>query len=417
MYSPEQDIQLGRQAAAQVRQQVDVVDNADLQNYVGAIGKRLAATRDAGKYPYTFTLINDKNINAFALPGGPVFINSGTIAAADNEAQLAGVMAHEIAHVALRHGTNQASKANILQVPAAIAGAVLGQGGAAAQLGQIGLGVGLNALILKYSRTAESQADALGSHIMAEAGYNPVEMAQFFEKLEAEGGSGAPQFLSDHPNPGNRVRAVQAEIRTLPQADYTEYRVADATRFKHMKQLVAQLPPPRRGVQRAGAEVPQAPTGGYQQLQAGTFTLEYPNGWQPFEDKQTGTVAIGPRQGFIQDASGKVSIGYGALLSVYKPARNRDLRQATAELIQTLQQSNPAMRASSNPAAVTVSGHSGLITNLTAESPYGGAERDVLLTVAKPEGLFYMVFIAPDRSWAQLQPIFEHVAQSIRFPG
>jgi predicted Zn-dependent protease len=155
VYSPDQDIQIGKEAAAEVRQQVDIVDNRALQEWVDRIGERLTARPEAEKYPYDFTLINDDSINAFALPGGPIFVHSGLIDAADNEAEFAGVMAHEISHVALRHGTSQASKANMIQLPAVLAGAVIGQDSALAQLGQLGLGLGVNSVFMKYSREAE----------------------------------------------------------------------------------------------------------------------------------------------------------------------------------------------------------------------------------------------------------------------
>ncbi|HET8549023.1 MAG TPA: M48 family metallopeptidase [Bryobacteraceae bacterium] len=412
LYSPEQDIELGRQAAAQVRQQVDIVRDLALQDYIRTIGQKLASTPEAGNFPYEFTLTNDPSINAFALPGGPVFIHSGLIQAAENEAQVAGVMAHEIAHVALRHGTSQASKANLLQLPAAIAGAVLGQG-VGGQLGQIGVGLGLNALVLRYSRRAESEADALGAKIMARAGYNPVEMARFFEKLEAEGGSRAPEFLSDHPNPGNRIRNVQAEIMTFPRAEYA----SDTGQFSRIKQVVARLPAPDRNVQRARTQPPPmaTPSGGFRELTGGTFALAYPAEWEAFSDNQSGTVAIGPRQGFVQDSMGRVSVGYGAILSYYRPVQARNLREATGELVQVLQQSNPNMQVARNPGRVNVSGFAGLMTELVSASPFGGPERDFLLTVARPEGIFYMVFVAPDRAWAQIQPAFEQMVQSIRF--
>jgi predicted Zn-dependent protease len=242
LFSQEQDIQLGREAAAEVRKQVDVVQNSELQSYIAELGSRLSRNPDAGAYPYSFTLVNDPTLNAFALPGGPVFVHTGILAAAENEAQLAGVMAHEISHVALRHGTNQASKANIAQLPAVLAGAAVGQGSTLAQLAQLGIGLGFNSLLLKYSRDAEREADSLGAHLMAQAQYNPIEMARFFEKLEAEGGSRAPDFLSSHPSPGNRVKNVEAEIRTLPASSYTE----GTGRLARMKALVSQLPPPRK---------------------------------------------------------------------------------------------------------------------------------------------------------------------------
>jgi len=243
LFSRQQDVQLGQEAAAQVSREVEIVDNRTLQDYVSTLGRVLASQPESGDWPYRFTLINDKSINAFALPGGPVYLHSGLFNPADNEAQLVGVVAHEISHVALRHGTNQASKAQIAQLPAVLAGAALGQGSLIAQLGQIGIGIGFNSVLLKYSRDAENQADALGTRIMARAGYNPLEMAHFFEKLEAQGGSGAPQFLSSHPNPGNRLQAVEAEIRTLPQRSYN----ANTGRFSQMKSLAAGLPPPRKG--------------------------------------------------------------------------------------------------------------------------------------------------------------------------
>ena len=131
------------------------------------------------------------------------------------------MMAHEISHVALRHGTNQASKANLIQLPAMLAGAVVGNGSMLGQLAQLGIGLGANSVLLKYSRDAETHADMLGARMMAKAGYNPIEMARFFEKLEAQGGSSGPQFLSSHPNPGNRMRAIQEEIQYMPRANYT----------------------------------------------------------------------------------------------------------------------------------------------------------------------------------------------------
>src|SRR4051812_45605377 len=155
VFKPQQDIQLGKEAKQQVEQQQPVVHDARITNYLEGLGQRLARSPHAGDWPFSFQAINDKNINAFALPGGPMFVNTATIVAADNEAQLAGVMAHEMSHVVLRHGTHQATKAQALQLPAAIAGAVLG-GGMMGQLGRLGIGLGANSLLLHYSRDAEA---------------------------------------------------------------------------------------------------------------------------------------------------------------------------------------------------------------------------------------------------------------------
>src|SRR6266481_9130801 len=216
LFSKQQDIQLGQQAAAEVRKQSRPVSSPELQDYIRRIGERLAATpdvRDSG-FQFTFTLVNDKSINAFALPGGPTFVNTGLVLAADNEAQIAGVLGHEMSHVILRHGTNQASKAKLIELPALL-GSQMAGGSMAGQLAQLGIGLGAGSVLLKFSRTAESQADLMGSHLMAESGYNPLEMARFFEKLNSEGGQRAPQFLSDHPNPDNRQKAIEEEAKKL----------------------------------------------------------------------------------------------------------------------------------------------------------------------------------------------------------
>src|SRR3954453_19553809 len=244
LFSKQQDIQLGREAAAQVERQMQVVHDPTLEGVVQRIGQQLSSNPKAGGFPYTFKVVNDKSINAFALPGGPTFVQTGLLSAIDNEAQLAGVMAHEISHVALRHGTNQASKANLLQLPAMIAGAVIGNGGLLGQLAQVGIGLGFNSVLLKYSRDAEKQADLLGAQLMADAGYNPLEMARFFEKLAAQGGSRSATFFSDHPDPGDRTRYVEEEVRELPQRNYT---ITGTGQLDEVKSRLASLPSSPRG--------------------------------------------------------------------------------------------------------------------------------------------------------------------------
>jgi predicted Zn-dependent protease len=237
-FSKQQDVQLGQEAAQEVRKKYPTVHNHFLQDYVRRIGERLAATpaaRESG-FPFTFTVLHDKQVNAFALPGGPMFIFSGLLKTVDNEAQLAAVMAHEMSHVILRHGTHEVSKARMIEIPALLAGEVLGSRSLLTKLTTMGA----NSFILKFSRDSESDADALGAHLMADAGYDPVEMARFFRKLQSIGGQGnsrLAQFLSDHPNPGNRERAIEAEAQTISGRSYG-FQTGD---FPRMKADVASL--------------------------------------------------------------------------------------------------------------------------------------------------------------------------------
>ena len=241
LFNKDQDIQLGKEAAAQVEKQYEVVRDPQLQRYIDTLGGKLARSRYAANFPYTFKVVADDSINAFALPGGPMFIHTGLIKEAESEAQLAGVMSHEMSHVALRHGTNQASKANLIQLPALLAGQVAG-GSMLGSLAQAGIGLGANSVLLKFSRTAESQADYNGALIMSDAGYNPIELARFFEKLEAQSGKQgrAAEFFSSHPNPGNRVQAIEALIPQLPPKQYSE---GDVSGFQQAHAIVMRLPP------------------------------------------------------------------------------------------------------------------------------------------------------------------------------
>ena len=248
LFSKEQDVQVGQESAAQVRKQMTMVKDPFLNQYVSNVGKRLANAQEAkdSGFPFTFEVVADPSINAFALPGGPMFINTGLLKAVDNEAQLAGVMGHEMSHVILRHGTNRATKSQMIQLPAVL-GSQMAGGSMMGQLAQIGIGLGANSVLLKFSRGAESQADLLGSHLMAESGYDPVQMAKFFQKLEADGGARGPQFFSDHPNPGNRQAAIQREVTRMPQQHYG-YQTGQ---FQRMKQIAAAIkePPPKQPAQ------------------------------------------------------------------------------------------------------------------------------------------------------------------------
>ena len=249
LFSKQQDVQLGEESATQVRKQMTVINDPVLTAYVNKVGKRLVASQEAQQsgFPFTFEVIADPSINAFALPGGHMFIHTGLLRAVDNEAQLAGVMGHEMSHVILRHGTNQASKANLIQLPAALAAQMAGKGSMLGQLAQLGIGIGAGSVLLKFSRNAESQADLMGSHLMAEGGYDPMEMARFFTKLGSLTGSpgqgfagSVAQFMSDHPNPDNRERAIEREASVLPQQSYG-YQTGD---FKRMKDVVAKIHEP-----------------------------------------------------------------------------------------------------------------------------------------------------------------------------
>jgi beta-barrel assembly-enhancing protease len=426
LFSPQQDIELGREAAAQVEKEQPLVHNAEISNYLTGLVQRLARSPHAGTgFPFSVKAISDKSVNAFALPGGPLYVYTGLISLAGNEGQLVGVLAHEMSHIKLRHGTNQASKANLIQLPLMLAGG-LGGSGILGQLAQVGIGLGANSVLLKMSRTAETQADYNGAQIMAEAGYNPIEMAQLFEKLQAQGGQTTAQFLSDHPNPGNRVKAVQDEIQQMPRRSYT----ADTRQFARIKDVVAHLPAPGqlRGKYEDGHTAPAAPasrpSGRLTQYQGRGFAFAYPDNWQTFGDaKSAAMVTMAPPDGIVQNRNGRIAIGYGVAVSYYLPEsdeielrRNTDrLRTDTDDLVRQLQQADGNMRMG-RQREIQLGGYPAMLTTLSGTSPFQGeSEVDQLVTVVRPQGLWYMVFISPESEARDIQPVFDQILRSVKF--
>lgn len=418
LFSKDQDIQLGKEGAAEIEKQVNLVDNRDVNEYIQTIGRKLASAPEADSYPYSFKVVFDDSINAFALPGGPTYVHTGLILAAENEAQLAGVIAHEISHVALRHGTNQASKANLIGLGAMLGGGLVG-GSLSGQLAQLGIGFGANSVLLKFSRSAERDADILGVRIMSHAGYNPIEMARFFEKLEAETGrrSGVAEFFSSHPNPGNRMKRVEEEIRYLPRRTYD----ADTGQLPRIQSILRGLtPPPKKQPPKAEggrpaegpAPAPRVePAARFRQFQGREFSLSYPENWQAQASPNSSEVSFAPPGGVVQSGA----IGLGAIANLRPLAGSGlDLERATENLIQEFRRANPSLRDSGRRRRLRVDGSEALAATLESASPFGGTEVDLLVTVAHPRGLYYMIFVAPQQQYAQHQAVFERMLASVR---
>jgi len=233
LFSPEQDIQLGEASAEEIMRQVVVLRDERTGAYVQRLGERVAAAAPGYKFSYKFVVVASSEVNAFALPGGYVFVNEGAIEAARTEGELAGVLAHEIAHVSLRHGTTQASRAYLARTAVSVINTVaaVGQGDfwrVAAAAG----GAGADRFFLRSNRAAELQADAEGARLLAEAGFNPRDMADFFERLNEREGVREDSVASDHPDPASRVEAIAKVVATLGRP---AERTRDSEEFRRIK--------------------------------------------------------------------------------------------------------------------------------------------------------------------------------------
>jgi beta-barrel assembly-enhancing protease len=421
LFSPEQDAQLGRQVSRDAERQVPMLNDARVDAYLNSLGRRLAAHAPYHYFQYQFKCVNDRAINAFALPGGFVYINRGVLEAADNEAQVAGVMAHEISHVELRHGTNQATKAYAWQVPLGVLGGALGNNAVGAVAQAIG-GFAVNSVLLKYSRTAESQADILGTQILYDSGYDARAMAQFFEKIEAESKGRSPaEFFSNHPSPEHRIERVNDEVEKLggPPSGYK----TDSAEFREIKRYVLSLPAPPKGgrppQQASGGRSrrPDQPSSHLQSYENEALRMSYPDNWRP--NGQGSAVSFVPAGGVVDDGRGKGALAYGMIVNIFEPHHDRSepvtVEDATDQLIDDMRHSNPGMRVVRQHERIRLDGERGLSTYLSNDSPASGRETDWLVTVLRPEGLIYFVCVAPEREYDEYDRTFEAMLNSVRF--
>jgi Zn-dependent protease with chaperone function len=420
-FSPQEDINLGRRAATDAVKQLPLCNAPRVDAYLTQLGTRLAQRLPTGgvQYPFEFHCVNDKAVNAFALPGGYVFINRGAIEAADNEAQLAGVMAHELSHVALRHGTNQATKAMLAETGLGIFGAVFGDSTGGALLTTLG-SFTAGGVLLRYSRTAESQADVMGTQVLYDAGYDPRAMAQFFEKLEAETkGKNPPEFFSDHPNPEHRVGRVDEEVEKLGGVSPNAKR--DSAEFEAIKREVLALPVVKKPTPGAAATVaaPAPPSRNLAEYQAGSYALKYPDNWKKYPDSNGGGVSFAPEGGVLDDGSGHSALAYGLIIGVAQakgdPNEGNALNIATSQMIQDLQKANPSMKITRQGERLRLNGQPGLSTYVSNVSPAGGQETDWVVSVLRPEGLLYFVCVAPQSAFDNYDKTFSSILDSVRF--
>jgi Zn-dependent protease with chaperone function len=458
---------LGLQAAAQVYKTMPVLpDNSPETQYIRQLGNKLVATIPPQySWPFEFHVVAQKEINAFALPGGPMFVNIGTITAVANEAELAGVMAHEMSHVYMQHSAKQADKAQWTGLLAGLASGIAGAtlGGVVGQAAQMGIQFGAQGLTLKYSRGDEAQADAVGAIILYKAGYNPQALADFFQKLESQNAGAPPQWLSDHPDPGNRTLAIEKEIRNWPPENYTTNSASfekakahamgmkaytgeeiaagaksgqwaalnqkNGAVFKPTGPAALNASSPASGMPGPSVpEIPTVPAVSLRQVQPndklvtadlGRMKIARPDNWQVMMPKQQGdSLKIAPQAGLT--AAG---VGYGVIINgVMAPeGENLTIDQITADLVRDMEHSG-GIKAAAKPQAITINGVQGRAVVMQSQSPFRNpagnpqVERDWMVTLPHRDGsIIFMVFVAPEAEFSLFQPTYEAMLKSVQF--
>jgi len=436
-YKISDDVKVGRQAAAEVERQMPIFNDRDATDYVSRVGERLASSIPQQfqhpEFDYYFKIVNARDINAFALPGGPMYVNRGMIEAARNEGEMAGVMAHELSHVALRHGTAQASKAQKYGTAAGILGilgAVIGgPAGAAAQIAGQGVGV----YFLKFSREYETEADILGAQIMARAGYDPRDLANMFKTLEQQSGGGGGGFLSDHPSPSNRYARINQEaaylrienpIRDTPDFSRIQARLRSGGRAPSMEEIArgGQRYPsgettgnyPNNYPDSAPRGRVEGPSSRYQNysLMGGVVSVSVPRNWRELQDNNS--VWFAPEGGYGQYQN-QVVYTHGVSFGLAQTQRG-SLQQTTQEFLNSLTQGNGSMRQRVGLQRTTVDGRTGMTTSLTnVNEATGRAEVVTVVTTLLRNGrLLYMIAVAPENESASYQTAFRNSLRSVQ---
>ena len=428
-YKVQEDVQIGRQSAAEVERQLPILDDYEATRYVQRVGERLVngipAQFRQPAFDYQFKVVNASDINAFALPGGPMYVNRGMIEAARTEGEMAGVMAHEISHIALRHGTSQATKQSnplnqIGTIGLILGGAILG-GESGAQLGALGA----QAWMTKYSRDYEEKADILGAQIMANAGYDPRDLANMFRTIESQsGGSRGPEWLSSHPNPGNRYERINQEARLLRVSNQAQ----NTAEFERVQNRLSRMPRARsmsemaRTQQTGAGQNPTAggrysnrvqyPSSRMQVYSTGNWLqLNVPSNWRAFETQTS--IQFAP-----EGAYGNEGITHGAMIGIAQ-TNSGNLGQSTEQYINGVLQSNNYLRQSSNYSRTSIGGRQALATVLSGRSPITG--RNEVVTVYTTQlnngGLLYFAMVAPEDEAANYNNAFRNMIRSFRLNG
>lgn len=431
----DQELQLGKEAATQVEREMEVIQNPEVEYWLNQIGQRLAKAPQANAYPYYFKLVNEDSINAFALPGGPMYVHKGLLKAADNEGEVAGVLAHEMSHVALRHGAAQISKQQtwgtlfgVLGVAVgAVAGGPNGECGILCQLGELGAGIGGSSVLMKFSRGYEHDADLNGARMMASAGYDPIQLPKFFEKLEATLGTAAEPkglalWVSDHPATGSRVQYVSDDIKFYPKRAYT----ADSGGFPKIKQVVAGLPPAKPKpaaliLAKQGASPRTNLPPGLKDYQANGFAIAYPTTWQAGQPQPGASLYLVPKGGAAQGQGGGIELIRGAMVDYYVPhagASAVNLNESTQEFVESLRKADSYLRAEASQRA-EVGGRAALMTKLNTRTSLQQEPEQViyLYTVASQAGLWYVVMAAQPSRTSEFDPVFRQMIGTVQFPN
>lgn len=429
-YKVQDDVQIGNEYSGKFEQEFPILNDRESTDFVQDVGRRLVnaipGEFQQSEFNYRFKIINASDINAMALPGGPMYVNRGLIEVAKNEGELAGVMAHEISHVALRHGTAQATQASsvknqILGIGAILGGAILG-GQAGAQAGAIFA----QGYFLRYSRDYENKADILGARIMANAGYDPRDLANMFKTISSQSQGGRPpEWLSSHPDPDKRFQTINREAELL---NVSRNPIKITREFSRVKEKLQAMPKARtmaeiekdvQGNQNTGSNSQMSqgqyaknvplPSSQTQSYQGGDlFKVSVPSNWKQFPGQSD--IWFAPEGGY-----GNQGITHGATIGLYQ-TNQKDLGSATEEYVKGILGANSYLKQTNGYSRTTIDARTAYATTLSGRSPVTGQTEyaQIYTTQLRDGRLMYIIGVAPQSESYRYNRTFTNMVRSVQ---
>ncbi len=411
LFSPQQDTEMGRALSDEAEQTLAIVGPNDASTYIDALGRQLAVHAPGPRYSYQFKIIDDSVPNTYALPGGFIYVTSGLIQAANNEPQLAGLIAHQIAHIALRQGTHEVSNAYADQYPDYTRGRVT----VGDVMADLNIHFENGSPALQFTRDEENQSDILATQILVDSGFDPRQMTQFFERVQ--------NSLNSHQNSGNRSAAVRNELAKM--GGLPRNLRGDSPDFHTVVSILSSSNRFSTAGNNNRYGNPDSPSSRLTLYRGRDFQFRYPDNWTV--NDETDGIYIIPGGGMVSG-----SLAYGMRIATFQPTDDRFIRtpfaapsdrssqtslgRATNQLLDDLRRSNPNMRVVRNDQGRRVDGEQAMVMELTNDSPLGGVERDWLVTVLHSDGLlYYFVGAAPDRDFNRYMATFDQIVSNTRF--
>jgi len=413
LFSVEQDIQLGNESAIRFEAAVQLAQDARLNDYFSRLGNHLVSTLPQAHFPFRFKLIADESLEAFSFPGGPVYCTTGMMAAAETEAQLAGLVAHQIAHIILRDVTSIASRIKRFRVRAAMAAAATGKKSLLESLEEINLYLVPGSELMHFDIESERRATELAANLMAEAGYPPLAAWTFSQNLHIDNKHQADSYLARHPSLDLGDTEVTQDLKgksfqLTSKRKFKRMRKQAAvirTENEHLEALVNWQPPDQE---------PVAPVYPREIYLTGSYSFSYPAAWRQAYSSGSDKVQFTPKGSAGRLANGESVVTVGVIAGTTNP--EKQFRPGKDNLLEMVKEIRPGLTAIRKLETISADSRSLEGMALNGPSPVSG-EREMVWIVSTrlADRVFYLLMIAPEIKFIQMEPEFNAILASIKF--